>query len=473
MDFKSCRQIFIFLGMTQKLAFLSILLLFIGAMLASCSDSVGPVSDAVAYDDEVNNNDDDCSVILDDFEQDVVAHVSGDYTFGGSKAFPLEANKYPYAGIPRLMIETDSQKEIADRENYLSAQMRFYGDSLAEGPVLDLQIKGHGNSSWYSMPKHSFRIELEESTSLLGMPKNKDWVLIANYADKTLMKNYLSFRLAKDIGMVYAPRSEFVELYLNGEYQGVYQLTEKIKVGKNRVNISNAENSYLVEFDTKYKENEQVVFSNALGEKMPFRVHSPKNAAAPSLKKLRTHIEDFETFLLGVENASLAEIEEWIDMDAYAKHFWIQEFAKNPDANFMTSVFFTWTEGDVIKMGPVWDFDVAYGGFYNYAKSVAQTDGWRTVDMYWNAKLFSNSNFSQKMVEYWKELRPVFENAQTIVDSLQNALELPAKNNFKRWNVLQEDGLWTPKSYADYDAAVADLKIWIDERMKWMDSNKF
>lgn len=443
----------------------AIILLSLMVILESCSNSVDSLSCEIIS-----------SIALDEIDEDISSYavhiepVSYDIT---KDTVLLDIGGFPYAGIPRLMIETEARSEIVDKENYLPAQMRFYGDSLAEGPVLDLQIRGRGNSSWYNMPKHSFRLKLNKKQSLLGLPPDKDWALIANYADKTLMKNYLSFRLATDAQMEYSPRCKFLELYVNGEYLGVYLLTEVVEVDKQRVNIPKNDFSYLVEFDAKYKEDEQVVFSKVLGEKKPFRIHSSDKLPASSLKKLRTHIENFEKFLLGVENASLAEIEEWIDMDAYAKHFWIQEFAKNPDANFMTSVFFTWTEGNAIKMGPVWDFDVAYGGFYNYAKSVAQTDGWRTVDAYWNAKLFSNSNFSQKIAEYWKELRPVFENAQAIVDSLQNALELPAKNNFKRWNILQKDGLWIPKKYADYDAAVADLKKWIDERVKWMDSNKF
>lgn len=394
-------------------------------------------------------------------------------TDGLDEILSFDNSAYPYAGIPRLLIETENHQGVLDRENYLSAQMRFYGECLADGLGISLQIRGRGNSSWTEMPKHSFRLKLNKKQSLLGMPPDRDWALIANYADKTLMKNYLSYRLAADVGMEYSPKSEFLELYMNGEYLGVYLLTEIIEVEKQRVNILETGDSYLVEFDAMYNEDEQVIFSNFLAENKPFRVHSPKDASATSLNNLLSHIEKFEKFLQNVENVTLEEIEEWIDVDAYAKHFWIQEFSKNPDANFLTSVYFTWMENDVIKMGPVWDFDVAYGGFYNYAKSVAQTDGWRTVDAYWNARLFSNSNFSQKIADYWKELRPVFENAQTIVDSLQNVLKLPAENNFKRWNILQKSDKWISKGYADYEEAVTDLKKWIGERIEWIDSNKF
>lgn len=385
---------------------------------------------------------------------------------------PFEDPVYPYAGIPQLFIETTCHYDILNKENYIAAKMRFYREGLADGDAVDLSLKGRGNSSWNDMPKHGFRILLDKKKPLLGMPENKDWVLIANYADKTLMKNFFTFQLATDIGVEYAPRSEFVELYLNGEYLGVYQLAEKITVGRNRVNLPKDKNSFLVEFDAKYQEGEQVIFSNVLAEDIPFRVHYPKDASDSSLSKLSDHIEAFEIFLKNVQDASLEEIEEWIDVEAYAKHFLIQEFSKNPDANFLTSVFFSWTEENVIKMGPVWDFDLAYGGYNLINSEVASSEGWRTKDEYWNGLLFSNKEFSRSVQAYWSRLQPIFKNSVEMIDSLREILELPAQNNFKRWNILREHGKWISNSVAKYDDAVNNFRKWVVGRRKWMDSNK-
>lgn len=108
--------------------------------------------------------------------------------------------------------------------------------------------------------KKSYKIEFAKKQSMLGMPKDKDWALIANHYDKSLMRNFIAYRLSSALGAYYAPRCEFVELYLNGEYLGVYLLTETIKVSKNRVNIPKDDNSYIVEFDAKYRDDEQVFF---------------------------------------------------------------------------------------------------------------------------------------------------------------------------------------------------------------------
>ena len=385
----------------------------------------------------------------------------------------IEDIENSYRGIPRVAVVTECNKKIQDRETEIPAIMLVCEDSLAQCQTMTLTIRGRGNSSWDEMPKHSFKMNLVIKQGLLGMPESKDWALIANYADKTLMKNYLAYRLAADIGMEYSPRCKFVELYLNGEYQGVYLLTETIKVDKNRVNVPKNDKSYIVEFDEKYKADEQVVFSDVLASSKPFRIHYPKNASDTVLNALLSRIQSFETFLMTVDSASLDEIESWIDVDAFAKHFWIQELAKNPDANYLTSVYFTWVEGGAIKMGPVWDFDLAFAGFGAWEKELALSSGWRTKDEYWSERLFSNEEFEKKVGGYWETLRPSFERSIFILDSLYEVLERPADENFSRWDILQKGGKWLYRGVESYEKAVVNLKDWIVKRMDWIDKNGF
>ena len=139
-------------------------------------------------------------------------------------SFKPNDKDYPYANIPRIVIYTENQQKIKDCETEIPAKLQIWGKKEAESEILDLTIRGRGNTSW-EMPKKSYKIEFEKKRSMLGMPKDKDWALISNYADKTLMKNYLMYHLSADLGAYYAPRCEFVELYLNQEYLGVYLLT--------------------------------------------------------------------------------------------------------------------------------------------------------------------------------------------------------------------------------------------------------
>ena len=382
---------------------------------------------------------------------------------------PINDTEYPYAGIPRIVIETKNRQEIKDRETEIPAKLQIWGKTAPESEIMDLTIRGRGNTSW-GMPKKSYKIEFIDKQSLLGMPKDRDWALIANYADKTLMKNFLAYHLSAQLGAYYAPRCEFAELYINKEYLGVYLLTETIKQAKNRVNIPE-DNSYLVEVDVKYRETEQVVFSRIIRQDSigkPFRIHYPKHASTQTLKVIEDHIKSFEIFL---KDSTLTDrdFSQWIDIDEYIKHYWIQEFSKNPDATFHTSVFFSWSTHDVIKMGPVWDFDLAFGG--HNSEKIYPAEEWHLKYPYWNEYIFKDSVMESNRVNYWIKNKDVFLTTLDIIDSVQKSLNDAAQNNFKRWNILQSTHfLYHRYSYRTHKEAADDLKKWIQERIQWIDS---
>ena len=385
------------------------------------------------------------------------------------ESFKPNDKEYPYANIPRIVIYTENQQKIKDRETEIPAKLQIWGKKEAESEILDLTIRGRGNTSW-GMPKKSYKIEFAKKQSMLGMPKDRDWALIANYADKTLMRNFIAYRLSTALGAYYAPRCEFAELYLNGEYLGVYLMTETIKIGKNRVNIPEDEKSYVVEFDAKYRENEQVVFSDIITEKgvgKPFRIHDPKKASKSSLDTIQKHIEAFESFLKSVKYKKDNGLAEWVDIDESIKHYWVQEFSKNPDARFYTSVYFTWVKGKKIKMGPVWDFDLAFGN--NSDKSVIDVENWLVKNSYWNLYLEKDSVYSARKKLIWNENKKKITAMLDTVENCRTKLRSVAKNNFKRWNILGEVGGRFNKSYVSYDEAVDDLKRWIKERTFWID----
>ena len=393
-------------------------------------------------------------------------------------SFKPNDKEYPYANIPRIVIYTENKQKIKDRETEIPAKLQIWGKKEAESEILDLTIRGRGNTSWEEMPKKSYKIEFEKKQSMLDMPKDKDWALIANYADKTLMRNYIAYRLSAALGVYYAPRCEFAELYLNDEYLGVYLLTETIKIAKNRVNIPENDFSYIVEADRKYKGNEQVVFSDILvpsENKKAFRVHAPKNASRATLDTVQRHIQTFETFLKNVKENEDNHVDDWIDVDESIKYYWVEEIPKNPDAGikegFFTSVYFTWVNGKKIKMGPVWDFDLAFG---NYSwQPVNEISGWHNR-VYWYEYLFKDSLYRKKSYDFWKEQCSVIDEILNEIDLYKDKLKISAKNNFNRWDVLNSDEhFWHVKAYNSYDDAVDDLKSWIENRKEWINQNVY
>ncbi len=386
-------------------------------------------------------------------------------------SFKPDDKEYPYANIPRIVIYTENRQKIKDRETEIPAKLQIWGKEEAESEIVDLTIRGRGNSSWLYMPKKSYKIEFVKKQSMLGMPKDKDWALISNYADKTLMKNYLMYNLSAKLGAFYSPRCEFAELYLNGEYLGVYLLTETIKIGKNRVDIPENDDSYLVEIDGKYKKNEQVVFSDiittSLG-KNSFRIHEPKNASENVLLKIEDHIKSLETFIKKIEPNSDNKVEQWINIDDYLKFYWVQEFSKNPDAAFSTSVYFVWEKNKPIRMGPVWDFDISFGGHND--TTYIHPEEWYLRDVQWNAYLFKDSVLKQARLDFWNKNKNEFNQVINEADSVYTLLKPAAKNNFKKWDILQSQELiYHHYAYSSYKEAVTDLKNWMKKRIQWIE----
>ncbi len=385
------------------------------------------------------------------------------------ESFKPDDAEYPYADIPRIVIETEYRQAVKDRETEIPAKLQIWGENSAQSEILNLTIKGRGNTSW-SMPKKDYKIEFSKKQSMLGMPKDKDWALIANYSDKTLLKNYLMYKLSAKLGAFYAPRCEFVELYLNGEYLGVYLLTETIKIAENRINMPKTSGSYIAEMKRNYRVGQQVIFSHVLKQDsigQPFRIHYPSAASEEELQIIQEHIEIFEEYLKSVESQKDNEMAKWINIDEYIKNYWVQEFSKNPDAGSYSSIYFTWEKGNVIKMGPVWDFDLSFGGHSN--DDVNLTEKWHVKNGYWNKMVFKDSEMESLRRQYWNSNEDIFYSTLNVVDSMYSFLQKSAGNNFKKWDILQSVGPYFHRyAYSSYKEAIDDLKRWINERINWI-----
>jgi spore coat protein CotH len=384
---------------------------------------------------------------------------------GDPDYLPCDDSEYPYANLPRFVIETEDFAQIRDRETKIPAKLQIYGKDAPESDVLELTIKGRGNSSFTGMPKPGYKIKFEKKQGLLGMPKDKEWALIGNSADKTLLKNFITYKLADWLGDEYTPRSQFVELYLNRQYQGVYQLVETVKVSEHRVNIPQSDSSFLLERGPTEHGGEHFVVTEQ-GTK--FEIKSPKEPTDSSTALIKKALSQFENYLRS-DNPK-GEITDYLDFEDYLRYYWIQEISKNMDGAFRRSIFLTWQKGDVIRLGPVWDFDVAYGNW--------EVDSLRTVtDWYirpsgWNGLIFKREKLWQEAARYWKEHRDFLATFPDSIRKYAKELAPATKNEFKRWPVLENTENWTYKeAYDSYDEAIDSLNSWINQRMDWIDNH--
>ena len=380
---------------------------------------------------------------------------------------PLDDSEYPYANLPRLVIETENFTQIRDTETKVPAKLQIYGKDSPESAILDLTIKGRGNSSFSGMPKPSYKIEFESKQELFGMPKDKDWVLISNSADKTLLKNFITLKLYSWLGGNNAPRAQFVELYLNRNYLGVYLLSENIKVNKSRINIPRDKHSFLFEKTTaKGMKEKDIIIQTKKGNL--FCIKSPKNADSETQSRLLQHLNDWEEFIDSPYDITEESLKEWLDIDDYLRFYWIQEFTKNSDANFNRSIFISWEENHPMHYGPVWDFDFSYGSWID--KQAQRPDYWYVRDSGWDKKLFQNSIIANEAQNHWNLYKKQFFYLPDSTNKYAKELVAATENEFKRWPVLGNTENWTYKEpYSSYSEAIDSLNSWIRQRYSWID----
>lgn len=377
---------------------------------------------------------------------------------------PIDDSMYPYAGLPRIVIETEDFAGVRDRETEIPSHLQIYGEKAPESEVYELTVRGRGNSS-FKMPKYGLKLEFKDKVKLFGMPKNRDWALIANYGDKTHLRNYMMTRLSEWLGAKYTPRMQFVELYLNRKYMGLYLLSESIKVAKNRVNIEENDTTFLVEkedskkFDPPYVQSDNGYY---------YHIKSPKNPSSETEKLLLDHIKAFENFAMRPYRYNSNEIVEWIDLDDYLLFYWVHEYSKNEDGNFARSVHFTWKKGEPIHFGPLWDFDLAFGNASREQNKAP--DEWYIRRYRLNYYILQNSLVDSAAVVYWKEHRETFKALIDSVPLYRSIIDKAIENEYRRWPVMKNTENWALKDpYDSYDEAVETMIEWMKQRYQWID----
>ncbi len=378
---------------------------------------------------------------------------------------PMNDSEYPYADLPRIVIETKNFAQIRNRETDIPAKLQIWGKDSPESDVLGLEIKGRGNSS-FTMAKYSIKLKFESKQSLFGMPKDREWDLVANHRDKSMLRNYITYQLAHTLHDSYSPRNQFVEVFLNSQYMGVYMLVEHIKVSPQRVKIYEDDSSYLFEktFATATGDNLITTDMNFI-----YDICFPKNPSDQIKETLKSHLNVFENFLQSKSINNTDSLQNWIDIDDFIRYYWIQEFSHNADGAFRRSHFITWQKGLPMQMGPVWDFDIAYGISSN---GIISPRTWYVKKYGWYRLIFKNKQVKRMVDEYWQENRNHFEDMLDSIDQAWPKLTKAMQNEFKRWPVLENDSDWPfIEAYDSYEDAVNALKEWIKQRVKWVDEN--
>ncbi|MBK9420752.1 MAG: CotH kinase family protein [Flavobacteriales bacterium] len=434
-------------------------------------------------------------------------------TFGDQPAIPFS---FVSSDLPIVLINTDGTSIPEDEKITASMGIVDNGVGALNHPgdpfnnydgVIGIRVRG--NSSNYLSPKKSYSVELRDifgedlDASILGMPAESDWILLANYFDKSLMNNTLTYHLARAMGN-YAPRQRDVEVVLNGEYLGVYALVEEIKRDGDRVDIAKLNpdeiagddltGGYILRVDWFDGMDNGFVSPyapavSADGQQTYFEYRYPKpEDLVPEQKAyIQAYVDSFETALAGPGFAdpmtgwrAYAEEASFVDM------FLINELSRNVDGYRLSSFLYKDKDSNGGKLhdGPAWDYDIAWGNA-NYCFGDS-TWGWayafgdvcpeQPVQVpFWWRRLMQDSAFVDAVRCRWNELRDSVlspDYVSAYCDSVADLLDGAQQRNFTVWPILGVPVWANPVPVpATYAGEVQELKDFMDARWAWMDAN--
>jgi hypothetical protein len=397
------------------------------------------------------------------------------------------------AALPVLRITTANGVAITSRETYVTGAFELLDAAGVRQAGGTLEIRGRGNSTW-NYPKKPYRLKLADSTALLDMPASKHWVLLANYLDKTLLRNEVALEMSRRVAMAWTPRDVQVAVELNGEYLGIYMLTEHVRIAADRVNIPELKKGdtgpdvisggYLMEVD--YWKGEDYCRTTSRGVVLCFG--NPETLLTPEWAAHKAYIDGYidslEAALYGPQFADpITGYAAWIDVDSAVDFYLVHELFKNPDSNFFSSVFMYKKRGGKLYFGPVWDFDLAAGnaqwtrlGFFDGSDPA----GWHTRKQdtratdsptNWYARLFQDPAFEQRVRARWNALRAAgaIDGLFPYIDRRAAWVSQAQVQNFQRWDILNTV---LPPDLSPvrgpYDVHVQEMKVWLQRRVTWM-----
>ena len=366
--------------------------------------------------------------------------------------------------LPTVSITLGEGKSLRDLHADKDVKIGNTAVVVTEGGAVqtsaeDAQIKGRGNTSWKYYEKKGYQLRFSEKTDLLGMGSAKKWILLANASDSSMMKNAAAFDLARAIGLPGIPEYRFADLFINGEYRGLYMVCEKVEIGKERLDLS--ENGVLAELDEEFYDEEELWFEDAVTGRHYTEKDAEEALAETLFAQFEASMNIFLENALRADSASFAKVEETIDLDSFARVYLLEEFLANNECT-VTSLFF-WQDGGKLHAGPVWDFDTCLDGNSGFSPD----DRYVYNLEHFNA-LLKSEDFYRLARQIYDGERPVFEAIAEGMEERRALLRLSAEMDDLRWDTYAADGEDRKgnRVFSSFDAAVDHAEDWIGLRTK-------
>lgn len=400
-----------------------------------------------------------------------VEDANGDKIQISSSAFEVKGHNYdnlPMTGLPVVIINTPNAAPIVSKEEYVTeSTITLLNADMTYDYQGEMKIKGRGNSTWTHAPKHPYKIKFDNKVSLYGYSADKEWVLLANYWDPICIRTSLAFYLGhKFTNLEYTPNIVTADLILNGTYSGTYQLCEQIKISKSRVNVG--DDGFLMEVDGKASDGDVLI-------DVPHLTH-PVNIKGLDLLEGDDNYQYIKSFLIETDRKLYSD--DWldpitgyksmIDIESFVDWYLVNEISKNADANMYTSCYMNLKRGCKLKMGPLWDFDVAFGNYVHGNEDLNKIENFRIKTAPWFNRMFEDPEFvslvKYKFNVYYSNIPSIFET----IDGYDSFQKRSCLKNNQIWSTLCSSNSSDSEVEAAYAAKVSYLKNWLYGRLEWL-----
>lgn len=385
-----------------------------------------------------------------------------------------DSQLYQLTNLPTVIINTENAQEIVSKENEISSNVYIIsenGTNLLS--TSETGVRGRGNASWDQFPKKPYRLKFKSKQSPLGAPASaKKWTLISNYSDKSLMRNILAFEASRRIGQAYTPYCHPVDVIVNGEYRGCYQLCDQVEAAEGRVP---AKDGYLIEIDA-YAWKEVSAFWSWKGT--PVTIKHPDEDDITDAQ--RNHIESFfnqmETAALGSDFTDPEKgYRKYLDLESFLRNLLVGDFCGNTDLLWSVYMYKDAADGKLYT-GPTWDHDLSFDNDYrshpinnnnDFIFLTVPSPASDAVREMTRKIVKEDPQAKQMLAELWTE---AYENGslKTLPDYLDQTcllLQESQELNFKRWKILNQTVHMNFQALGSYEAEVQFVKKCIEERL--------
>jgi hypothetical protein len=386
--------------------------------------------------------------------------------------------------LPTMYINTENAQPVVSKDNYLNATITVKSSVETEEVTnLAAEIKGRGNSTW-GMAKKPYRLKLNTKANLFGLPaKAKNWVLLANYADKTLMRNAMAFKISEITGLEFTPSVKFIDLYMNGEFTGNYMLTDQVEVDKKRVNVEEQETTdiqepevtggYLLEIDG-FAASELKWFTSSKGLKITIKYPKDDEIVAEQEAYIRNYINTFESKLFAVDFKNPETgYRSMVDTTSLVNWYIACELTGNSDS-FWSTYIYKRRNNDKLYFGPLWDFDIAFNNDNRLDNAVRKlmrehAHNPRT----WIQRFWEDEWFQKAVERRWKILvnDGLLNQLTAYIDETAALLDASQVKNFQRWNILNTRVYRETYLFPTYQGGIDYLKQYIPERIAFLNES--